>query len=367
MCNADAAGSGFATFGFDETILDASGRVDGYKQPFVDQSVLAIEKSFGRSWKAEAVYTSRRNGEIVGLRDRHLATNYTPIRNVWVDHRYVRGFVLDAYGNRLVLPELYVPNNELQRQLADLHGRRQFPPTLFGYDTAYINALTWNPDVALTAVPEARRRYDQITLMLRTLQPDWRAEGSLTGARLKGNVPGVTGYGTTGTRFSAGPFVNPNEAIDSDGFLPDALQMEGKVWFTARLPYSMEGGVVYTHILGERFTPSFEILGRYAYSDSAFNPYPRDLFRHSFGQSVLIEPRGSRHYASRGLVDTHLEWRSPRRVVVTLDLFNVFGENALVSVKTTIDDQAAADPTSVFGAPRLRVAPRTLRVGLRVD
>jgi len=362
----DAPGSGFDLYST-ESILDASGRVDGYKQPYVDQSVLAIEKSFGASWKAEITYTRRTNGDIVGLMDRNLATNYTPLHNLSVDHRLVRGLVLDAHGKRLVLPDLYVTNIALQDYLAYLNGNRQFPPSVFGYDTAYIRALTWNPDVVLSAVPAARRQYDQVTLMVRTVQPNWRAEGSLTGARLTGNVPGVTGYGTTGTRFSAGPFVNPNEAINSDGYLPDALQMEGKVWVTARLPYSLQGGLLYTHILGERFAPTFEILSRYIYMDSAFNQLPEFLLTRAYGQSIFVEPRGSRHYASRDVVDAHIEWRSPRKVVVTMDLFNVLGANALVSVKTTIDDQSVGDPTSVFGAPRMRVAPRALRVGLRID
>ncbi len=359
----DSLGSGFEQFP-NEMILNASGRVEGYKQPYVDQSVLAIEKSFGAAWKAEIIYTNRRNGDIVGLKDRNLAKNYTPIRNVYVDHRYLRGLVLDPKGERLVLPELYASNEDIARALAKF---RTLPESLFGYPTAYLRALKWNPDVVLTSVPEARRRYDQITLTLRTLQPSWRAEGSLTGARLKGSVPGVTGYGTTATRFSAGPFVNPNEGINGDGFLPDALQMEAKVWATARLPYRMEGGLVYTHILGEGFAPTFDILGRYAYLDSIGRAFPIDLFRHSYGQTVLTEPRGSRHYASRGVVDAHMEWRSPRRMVLTCDLFNAFGENALVSVKTDLNDQAVWDPTSRFGAPRLRVAPRTLRVGVRID
>jgi hypothetical protein len=348
-------------------MLDASGRVDGYKQPYVDQSVLAIEKSFGPAWKAEVLYTYRKNGDIVGLADRNLATNYTPLRNVRVDNRYVRGIITDAFGNPLVLPEVFVANTALKDYLAELNGRRQFPATLFGYDTAYIKALTWNPDVVLSAVPAARRAYHQVTVMLRTIQPKWRAEASLTGARLKGNVPGVAGFGTTATRFSAGPFANPNEGINGDGYLPDALQMEGKVWLTARLWRTWQGGLLYTHTLGERFAPSFTIEGRYAYSDSALRPIPDKMFRHSFGQSVLVEPRGSRHYGSRAVVDAHLEWRSPRRAVVTFDLFNVFARNAIVEAKTALEDQAASDPTSRFGAARLRVAPRTLRVGLRID
>jgi hypothetical protein len=363
----DAPGSGFSTFGFSESILDASGRVDGYRQPYVDQAVLAIEKSFGSRWKAELTYTSRRNGDIVGLVDRNLATNYTPLRAVRVDNRYVRGVIVDADGNELVLPEVFVANTALQGYLAELNSLRRFPAKLFGYDTGYIRKLAWKPDVVLSAIPAARRRYDQVTLVLRTDQPTWRVEGSLTGARLKGNVPGVTGYGTTATRFSAGPFVNPNEGINGDGYLPDALQMEGKVWLTARLPHAWQGGLLYTHTLGERFAPSFTIEGRYAYTDSALAVIPDELFRHSFGQSVFVEPRGSRHYASHAVVDTHLEWRSPRRLVLTFDLFNVTAEDELVEIKTALEDQNRSDATTLFGAPRRRVAPRTLRVGMRID
>jgi len=53
--------------------------------------------------------------------------------------------------------------------------------------------------------------------------------------------------------------------------------------------------------------------------------------------------------------------------VLTIDLFNAFGENELVGIKTTVEDQFQSDPTTLFGAPRLRVTPRTLRVGLRID
>ena len=61
-----------------------------------------------------------------------------------------------------------------------------------------------------------------------------------------------------------------------------------------------------------------------------------------------------------------MEWRAGR-FVVSSDLFNALGSNALLSVNTNIGDQSPSDPTSVFGAPRLRVSPRTLRLGLRVD
>jgi hypothetical protein len=361
----DATGSGFSTE-FSESIANTSGPVERYRQPYVDQALVALEKSFGRGWKAEVAWVRRRNGDVVGLRDRNLATNYSPISDVHVEHRFVRGGVLDPKGNRLVLPAVYVPNYAIQDALRELQGRRQFPATIFGYDTADVWRMTWEPDVVLTTIPEARRSYDHISVMVRAVKPRWRGEGSLTAARLKGNIAGVNGYGTSGTRFSAGPFVNPNEAVNGFGYLPNSSELEGKAWFIARLPHSLSGGLVYTHALGERFAPTFEMNGQYTFFDAAGAAFPTALFESQYGQTMLTEPRGARHYASRAMLDAHLEWTA-RHATVTLDLFNTLGENALVSVKTELEYQAPSDPSTWFGAPRLRVAPRTLRVGIRVD
>src|SRR5262249_38901959 len=67
---------GFSTF-YNEDILDESGRVQRYRQPYVDQTVLGVEKTLGPAWKVELLYTHRRNGDIVGLLDRNLAQNYS--------------------------------------------------------------------------------------------------------------------------------------------------------------------------------------------------------------------------------------------------------------------------------------------------
>jgi len=317
-------------------------------------------------------YTNRRNGDIVGLVDRNELRNYTAIHDIAVNQRFVNGLVLDANGHPLVLPTLYVANQDLRHALDVITANAKSPPeSLLGYSADYIRQLTWNPDLVLTTIPQAKRRYQQITFQLRRFGESWRGEASVTGARLRGNVAGVTGYGTSGSAFSAGQFVRPNEAINASGFLPDALEMEGKVWLTARLPYALRGGLVFTHVLGERFSPSFQILGRYRYAredgTSSGENVPDDALRTVLGQTVLVEPRGSRQYASRDLLDAHLEWHSPRGPTLTFDLFNVLGSNAIVSINTNIGDQDPNDPTSLFGAPRLRVAPRTLRLGLRIE
>lgn len=361
----DAPGSGFSRF-FDEIILDEEGRVENYRQPYVDQAVLGFEKTFGAAWKGEVIYTNRVNRDIVGLIDRNAATNYSPIYNTSVQHRLAFGRVVDARGNPLVLPVVYVSNKDLVTTLTSCReGPCQNP--IAGYHPSQVPDLKWNPDLVLTTIPEARRRYQQMTVMLRTHQPGWRGEASVSGARLRGNVPGVTGYGTTGTRFSAGPFVRPNERINSEGFLPDAQEFEGKLWLTARLPWSLQGGLLFTHTLGERFAPTFRFEGRYEYWDSTGVLLPSTLFPGILGQSMFVEPRGSRQYASRDVMDVHLEWRSRRRLILTADLFNALGSEALTLINTNIGDQVASDPTSYFAAPRLRVPPRTLRLGLRVE
>lgn len=362
----DAAGSGFSPY-FDEETLDESGRVTQYKQPYVDQGVLGLEKSIGQRWKAEIVYTHRRNGDIVGLIDRNRATNYSPIYNVRLDDRYVIGRTLDAHGNRLELPVVYVSNKDLKEFLRVCAGafNPSCPTTIQGYSLA--DSLPWNPDYVLNTVPEARRSYQQLTVMLRAYHERWHGEASLTSARLRGNVAGVAGFGTTGTRFSAGSAAHPNEAINDYGPLPDALELEGKLWLSVRLPFGVQGGVLYTHTLGERFTATFQFDGRYVYSDTAGNVLPPEIFRSLLGQNVFVEPRGSRQYASRDIVDLHLEWRSSKFAVLTADLFNALGSNALTSMNARVGDQLDADPTTYFGAARLRVAPRSLRLGLRIE
>ncbi|HJQ19700.1 MAG TPA: TonB-dependent receptor [Gemmatimonadaceae bacterium] len=361
----DAPGSGFSPY-YDVLTLSESGRVQAYHQPYVDQTLLSAEKTFGPAWKAELVYTHRRNANIVGLVDRNLDLNYSPIYDVSVDHRFIQGQVLDAHGNRLVIPVVFVSNADLYHALHSCGDSGTGPcGAIAGYTAA--DPLYYDQDIVLSTIPYARRRYDQITATLRTVRDGMSAEGSLTGARLRGNVAGVAGFGTAGNTFTAGPFVRPNESINAFGYLPGALQIEGKVWVTARLPASMQGGLLYTHVLGERFTPSFDILGRYQYTDRTGAQINPAVFRSVLGQSIFLEPRGSRRLASRDVVDAHLEWRATRHATVQLDLFNAGGANAITLINENIGDQDERDPTSVFGAPRMRVAPRSLRIGLRLD
>ena len=362
--------SGFSPF-WDEQIRDESGLVKGYRQPYVDQFSAGVEKTLGAHWKVEVMGVSRTNGDIVGLVDRNMATNYTALSDIRVDHRLAFGTILDAQGRPLVLDRLWVSNRDLIAQVDRLNEnllpgapRRCFA----GWCPADVAALTFDPRVELAPIAAARRRYDQLTTTVTAAYSSWRAEGSLTVARLAGNVAGVTGHGVAGTRFSAGPFVRPNEAENFDGALPDATEFEAKLWLTSRLPFGLQGGLLLTHILGERTTPSVTLLGRYRYTDAFGVRADEELTRQVLGQQLFVESRGSRHYASRTSLDLHVERAVSRRLMrhalLTVDVFNALGSRAVVRAKTDIDDQDGSDPSSQLGASRQRVAPRSVRLGI---
>ena len=84
----------------------------------------------------------------------------------------------------------------------------------------------------------------------------------------------------------------------------------------------------------------------------------------------MLEERGSRKYQPR----TNLDLRVERRFsapgfgfVVTGDLFNALGADAVIERNLSVDDQAVLDPTSIFAAPRRRASPLALQLGLRVE
>lgn len=353
---------------FVETILNESGRVENYRQPYVDQTVLGIEKTFGSRWKAELAYTNRINGDVVGLVDRNLATNYSILKDVRVAQRITFGPVADQNGKQLVLPVVYVANDDLRNVLMARASVMGSPKPVPGFTFADINTLAYDPDIALTTVKNARRRFDQVSFTLRTEQTSWNGLASFTATKLKGNFGGLTGFGTTGTIFSAGPGARPNETLHYDGLLPNVPAFETKVWVSGKLPYGLQGGAFSTFSLGEYLTPSFQITPRFRFLASDGTLLEDELFHRTVGQTILLEDRGSRKYEARTDLDLRLEKRfaaGRTEWVATADLFNAFGSGAIVERNLTINDQISTDPTSIFGAPRLRVSPRALQVGVR--
>lgn len=361
-----------------ESIVNESGRVTDYRQPFVEQAILGFEKTFGPRWKAELLYTSRINKDVAGLIDLNIAENYSPLTNVTVRHRITFGDVLDQNAENLVLPVVYVRNDDLRRELL----RRltaPFPRPVPGYTFADTLRLTYQPDIVLTTLSRARRRLDQVSLSLRTEQPGWNALWSFTFSNLGGNVGGLTGFadvtsfasgfGTGIPSFTAGPHVRPNEGINFEGRLPNQSRFESKLWLGSQLPFGFQGGTFMTFASGEYVTPVLELTPRFRYIASDLSQLGDGTFDGVMGQTVFLESRGLRKHKARTNIDLRLERVfsiARAEWALTADVFNLLGSDAVIGYNLTVNDQVSDDPTSQFGAPRLRIQPRALRLGSRV-
>jgi hypothetical protein len=355
---------------FVETILNEAGTVENYRQPYVEQAIVSLEKRFGPRWKVELSYTNRVNKDIVGLVDRNIANNYSPITDIGVRDRVFFTAIYDHNGELLRLPVIWVSNFFLRQELISRQSGLLRRPPVPGYTFADISRLTFNPDIALTTVPGARRKMNQLTASVRTEQARFSWFGSLSYTNLKGNVAGITGFGTSGADFTAGAGVRPNERVNFEGRLPNVPAFDAKSWVSGQLPFGLTGGAFATLTLGEYFAPTFKITPRFRFFDLNDQILSDSLFLGVIGQTLLMEERGSRKYPANLNVDLRLEKRITAgkfRAVASGDLFNALGSDAIVQRNLTVNDGTTNDPTSIFGAPRRRVSPMRLQVGLRIE
>ncbi|MBA3657891.1 MAG: hypothetical protein H0W69_11130, partial [Gemmatimonadaceae bacterium] len=355
---------------FAQSILNEAGRVENYRQPYVNQWIVGLEKSFGTEWKAELSYTNRANHDIVGLVDRNLEANYSKLTNVAVRNRIGGGSIYDHTGAELVIPVVWVSNADLIKVMKQRSQSLVREPPVPGFTYAGVAKLTYNPDIVLTTVENARRKFDQMSVSLRTAKTNWDGMLSLTGTRLKGNLPGLTAFGTTGTSFSAGSAVRPNEGTNSEGWLPNINAIEGKLWLSGKLTKDFRAGAYATMALGEYFAPMFQINPRFRFRASDLSLLEDELFDGVRGQTILLEERGTRKYPPRVNLDLRVEQALSTKFgewSVSADLFNALGSNSITQRNTTVNDGITQDPTSLFGAPRLRVPPRAVQIGAALE
>ena len=357
--------------------LNEVGRVESFKEPYVEQAILGLEKSFGGRVKAEALYVRRRNKNMVAVVDRNLAQNYLIYENITVLDRFFRPVLFN--GKPLVLPRLAVSNEDViyWRQYVlsgEILDAAYVPP---GIDRARYLALTYVPDNILTNVPEATRKFDQLQLSTTVRYPSWWASGSLTLTRLVGNLNSLTGtddYTTSG----AGPFVRLNEQTNFYGDLNNQSRFELKIQVGGNLPFGFRGGSYLTHFTGDRVTPTLtlsDLLLEFELPDtSSTGMEPARLggffFRTTTGQRIFVQPRGTYHYPARTSLDFHLERGFPLGRVqasVALDAFNALGESTITEIQTSINGSLDPDFRSSYGDTRNRVAPRTFRLGVALS
>jgi hypothetical protein len=356
----------------EEVRMNQTGPTVNYRQPYIDQLVVGVEKQLGRWWKAEVVYVDRRNHRMVALVDRNAATNYTAFDGIQALDS--GGDPLFYAGEPVVLPRVYIPNFILVDHLKGLAARQSdvgLPPGLTLADTL---SLTWDPDYVLTNVPQARRTFQQGQFVVRMGHPRYGGILSFVYSRLRGNLDNVSGYDESS--LLAGPFVNPNQATNFYGRLGNSSELEIKVWMYGALGRGFRGGVFWSQARGDRYTPVFTLSSFFAYADSANTPLIPRMVAPLAGQPVLLRERGFHEYPHRSLVDLHLE--RPVRVAgaqwtVTVDAFNVFGTATPTRYNTSVNDGPTGapiggevEPESLYGAVRERVRPRSIRLGTTV-
>ncbi|MEO8449069.1 MAG: TonB-dependent receptor [Gemmatimonadota bacterium] len=353
--------------------LNETGKVVNYKQPYVEQGVLGVERTLGAHWKAAAVGVHRRNKNMVALVDRNIDRNYTVYTDVRVLDRF--GRPVSFGGKDLILPKVAVSNEDILYWLRLIQaglvtGPEYLPPVL---TPQQLGQLTYDPDFVLTNVPQANRRFDQLQLSIEARYPRWWASASGTFTRLKGNLNSITGnddYSTSG----AGPFVRLNEQFNFDGFLNNQSDIELKGQVGGRLWAGLDAGLAVAFFTGDRVTPTLTLSNLLYEFDlpklDSVRGEPQRLrsifFQTTAGQRILLEPRGTFRYASRTSVDLHLQrgFRVGRsELVATADGFNILGSSSTTEIQTSLNGEFDGDPDSKYRAVRNRVPPRTVRLG----
>ncbi len=393
-----------------EIVLNETGPVSAYRQPYVDQWVVSLEKAFGTSVKAKATYVNRANHDMVALVDVNAASNYTAFDNVTVLDP--NGNPLAYNGGNVFLNRVYIPNFVLKERLicrAEVACPDGLPvPGMTIADTAH---LTWNPHYVLTNAPNAKRRFDQLQLVLELAQPAWGGNISWVLTRLKGNLDNVSGYDDP-SQYSAGPYVRINEGINAYGYLPNYAGSELKVSVYGMLPWRFRGGIYYTEATGDHYSPVFTLsgMGFYRYmadrsatgnwlpwSGGSIAPPPKEpsqiggeeldyrFFWPLEGHNEFTGPRGASTLPGRVQLDLHLEREIPgpvKHTSVLLDVFNVMNSGAVTKLNPSVNnginyyyflapEQGGSyyppiDPNQYYEAVLQRVPPRTVRLGLSV-
>ena len=359
--------------------LNEVGRVENFKQPYIEQGIVGVERTWGSRIKTEALYIRRRNKNMVAVVDRNIENNYTIYHDVTVQDRFFRPIFFG--GKPLVFPTLAVSNEDIiywRTQVLE-HGLigEFMPPGFEGADgLARWAALTYEPDNVLTNVPEATRRFDQLQLTASARYSSWWAQVSATATRLVGNLNSLTGtddYTTSG----AGPYVRRNEQLNAYGDLNNQSEIELKLTAGGNLPLQFRGGVFLTYFSGDRVTPTLTISDlqlEFELPDSAGVPLRPKRIRGYFfstinGQRIFVQPRGTYRYPARTSLDLHLERAfslGRTDVSIALDAFNALGASTISEIQTSVNGNLDPEAFSAYGQTRQRVAPRTLRLGAAI-
>jgi hypothetical protein len=375
-----------------EEILNETGPLQDYRQPYVDQWLVGLEKQVGDWLKFEALYTRRANKDMVALVDLNRATNYTVFEDVRVFDG--GGSPVPYEGGSVFLHEVWVPNHTLVERLR-CKARGDCPDDLPvpGYTAADTLGMTWNPDYVLTTAPGAKREFGQLQVSMEISKPLWGMSLSFVDTDLEGNLDNVSGY-TDPESYDAGPYVRVNEAVNAYGTLENFADREWKMSIWGILPWDVRGGAFFTHQSGDHYSPQFQLAGlgffHFKVGTGALRAdgqpeKPGQELDYALmyplqGHEVYVGPRGLPRLTSRSNLDVRVERffaYGGRDLSVSVDIFNLFRNRSITKLNTEVNngpDYGFRNSQSLFGggiapnqyfrAPQERVAPRSLRLGV---
>lgn len=376
-----------------EIVLNETGPVQDYKQPYVDQWLVGLEKTVGNWLKFGALYTRRTNRDMVALVDQNRATNYTRFEKVRVFDS--GGSPVPFSGGSVYLQELWVPNHLILERLRCLADAGPCELHVPGFTPADTMDLPWDPDYVLTTAPDAQRKFNQVQLTMEIALPDWGASVSMVKTHLEGDLDNVSGY-TDPDSYGAGPYVRVNEGVNAYGTLENFSDLEWKVSIWGDLPHQLRGGALFTYRSGDHYSPQFRLvgLGFFHYKvdtgalmqgGSAQRPGEEVdymLLWPTEGHDVYVGPRGLPTLLGTSNLDLHVERMfqvGSRDVSLSMDMFNVFSKKAITKLNTLVNNgpdygftvsysplSPGIEPNQYYQAPQERVPPRSLRLGVAV-
>ena len=339
---------------FDYAGSNPTGQENGpavdYKQPYVDEFVLSLERALPNDWKLGINYIRRVNKDLVALVDRNRDRNFTAFHNVAVIDYNTGDPATDQSGRALVLPTVFLRNDDLNAR-----------------NYGGVSDRFYQQDLVLTNPAGAERKLDQVQLTLEKAAKAWSVRGSIVYSDLRGNFDSVSGYEDTTGGTGAGGFVYPNTATNWYGRLSNNSLWTLKLDGTADLSRGWRGGVYYTFESGVYYTPTFTIdTNNYDFyaADGSYLNYK--LFKNVDRQTIYLESQGSRKadYVSR--LDVHLDkaFSLGKKVqwIFGIDVFNLMNSDAITDQRTSVNGYDPENPTTWFNAARLRQDPRTLRL-----
>lgn len=389
----DAGVQGFRFVKNGEVVLNETGPVQNYRQPYVDQWLVGLEKQVGSRMKVEAPFTHRSNRDMVALVDLNRASNYTRFTDVRVFD--ASGAVVPFSGGSVFLKELYVPDYTIIERLRCLADQGPCTLPVPGLTLADTLRLSWDPQYVLTTAPGGKREFDQFQLTMEIALPAWGASLSFVATGLEGNLDNVSGYDDPNA-YGAGPYVRVNEGVNAYGTLENFADREWKMSVWGVLPWDLRGGAFWTFQSGDHYSPQFRLygLGLFKYKintgpllKGGVAMYPGQevdymLLAPLEGNNILVGPRGLPTLEPRNTLDLRLErvfQVKGRQLAVSVDAFNVFRNEAITKLNTMVNngpDYGSRTSYSIFGpgiapnqyyeAPQERVPPQSLRLGMAV-